>query len=425
MYKNIVAPIQVQWEVTAACNHKCVYCYNFFREEKNINILPDNYVSLFSSVVDQIIDNKVFSVVITGGEPLLVFEKIYSFVKKLSQNKVSISMNTNLTLLTEKLGNMILDSGINSFLFSIPTCYEEKFDFLTSKKGSFRRLISAIKVAQKLGFRLYPNMVVSKYNYDDIEETAKFCKSMNINYFAATKVSKPISNDLFNEYLLTLKEFREMRMLLDKISSKFKMTVDSLQANPICSFGKYKPISGHRNCSAGRTSITIGPEGEVRPCIMYPVNYGNIREGLVKCWKSLEVMRSDAIIPEECKDCKIKASCLGGCKADAFIVHGKLNAKDPMCDPEYTVDYPMKQIIEKIEKNEFIVNPRICYRKEGFGGTVFVNNSNFVFLKKKLYERIINGNNNITIYEIADILEINDKSASDVASYLFSRKVLL
>jgi MoaA/NifB/PqqE/SkfB family radical SAM enzyme len=40
MYKELKSPVAVQLELTTACNHKCIHCYNHWRNasEKDVTL---------------------------------------------------------------------------------------------------------------------------------------------------------------------------------------------------------------------------------------------------------------------------------------------------------------------------------------------------------------------------------------------------
>jgi len=100
-YIKLKSPISVQFELTAGCNQKCIFCYNVWKEgcssierkqlskEKQIKIL------------NQVIDNEVFNIIFSGGEPLLI-SWIDDLIKKASNKKIYTSIITNGKLLTKK-----------------------------------------------------------------------------------------------------------------------------------------------------------------------------------------------------------------------------------------------------------------------------------------------------------------------------------
>ncbi len=104
MYLNLKAPISVQLEVTYECNKNCIHCYNYWRTEgsKISNKASVNH-EILGKIVDGIIESEVFRVVITGGEPLLVFDQIYPYLEKLHHNRVKLAMNSNLMLLNQEI----------------------------------------------------------------------------------------------------------------------------------------------------------------------------------------------------------------------------------------------------------------------------------------------------------------------------------
>ena len=70
--KKLKYPPYMQWEVTPRCNHNCIHCYNYWRS--NDDKMIEN--KFYDDIVTNIILVHPVSVVITGGEPLLVFNEI-------------------------------------------------------------------------------------------------------------------------------------------------------------------------------------------------------------------------------------------------------------------------------------------------------------------------------------------------------------
>lgn len=82
MFVRLRAPIIVQWEVTYDCNKNCIHCYNYWRNEKSpIREKAKFYTKEAEKITNEIISNNVFQVIITDGEPFLVFEDLYPFLE--------------------------------------------------------------------------------------------------------------------------------------------------------------------------------------------------------------------------------------------------------------------------------------------------------------------------------------------------------
>lgn len=97
--KELLYPPVLHWEVTPECNHNCIHCYNYWRKEpeKKNESIKDHL-----AIAKQIVERHPVSVVVTGGEPLIVFENIKTSLRLLRENGISISVNTNAALVTEK-----------------------------------------------------------------------------------------------------------------------------------------------------------------------------------------------------------------------------------------------------------------------------------------------------------------------------------
>lgn len=63
-------PLTAQLEITDFCNHKCLHYYNFDSKIENrpTRIVKDEIIMASAR---KLVDNGIFSVIITGGEPLI------------------------------------------------------------------------------------------------------------------------------------------------------------------------------------------------------------------------------------------------------------------------------------------------------------------------------------------------------------------
>lgn len=423
MYKRLSAPLAVQWEVTPACNHLCLHCYNYWRKGERLPTVPPDFEHLYTAVVDEILAKKVFMVIVTGGEPLLVLDKMAPYIRRLTENGVAVSMNTNLTLLTDKKARLLKEIGVYAFLTSMPSGIAETCDRITNVKGSLKRIVRGITIAQKYGFQMFVNMVVSRINFGQIEQTAELVKSLGVKNFAATRASNPVSGSWFANQVLGLDEFRQMVVRLVDVGNRLGLHIDSLEANPPCAFGPDTTYDIHRFCGAGRNTCTVGHDGRIRPCNRLPIGYGHIYDGLEKAWLAMDDCRSGEQIPDGCQSCKLKLRCGGGCKADALVERGDLKQPDPLCDLSFQ-PVLRKHTVVPATADVFAVNPRLRLRDEEFGAIAYVSVTNWVAVDGRIVQ-MLRAEGQPTIEDFVRALSTSEDSARKTVGLLVEKKILM
>lgn len=416
----------VQWEVTPNCNHNCIHCYNHWRTKDPVHIRTDHGATINEDVVKEIISNKVFSVNITGGEPLMVIEQIAPFLKRLSENNVQVAMNSNLTLLTQEKAQLLKKCGVKSILVSVPSGNAETCDKITEKKDSLSRIIHGISLAEKSGIRIFTNMVVSRANKDQIEETAKLIASLGLDHFAITRASDPSENKDFTSEILNGEEFCQMQRTLEEVGVKFGLRTNSLEVNPPCAYGGVKPKQGYKFCNAGKTTCTIGFDGMIKPCNRMDMSYGYISDGLQNSWLKMADWRTDKWIPKVCTKCSMRSICGGGCKADAVKAFGDITMPDPL----YT-DVPIPKDQEKAgpeipvdNSQEFKINQFLRWRPEEFGSILFLSLNNWVPVSHEL-SALLQKAEVVTKNDITRTLSIDDASAHATIGMLVRKAILI
>ncbi|MHC1631689.1 MAG: SPASM domain-containing protein, partial [Methanotrichaceae archaeon] len=87
-------------------------------------------------------------------------------------------------------------------------------------------------------------------------------------------------------------------------------------------------------CGAGRFYVSIRANGDLQPCVFFPLKVGNILEDdFEELWKKNEVLsnlRNKDIQEGFCGKCDYHYYC-GGCRARAYAYTGDYLAPDPGC----------------------------------------------------------------------------------------------
>jgi pyrroloquinoline quinone biosynthesis protein E len=89
----------------------------------------------------------------------------------------------------------------------------------------------------------------------------------------------------------------------------------------------------------GQRLVLINPSGRVLPChaaeVIPGMTFENVREqSLENIWQessSFQRFRGEEWMPEPCRSCERRAEDFGGCRCQALLLTGDVNATDPAC----------------------------------------------------------------------------------------------
>jgi radical SAM protein with 4Fe4S-binding SPASM domain len=432
-FRTLSAPVIMQWELTSYCNERCIHCYNYWRADSSrgkLLVTPET-LKVYDRASSEIIKNKVFNVTITGGEPLAVLKWSYPYLQRLTENHVGMSFNTNLTMLTKERAHLLKTLGVKSILTSLISANPQLNDQLANRPNTHRDVSRGIELALSEGFWVGVNMVVTKKNLHDIYATAEYVKGLGVKAFSATKASTPTNSHGFEEYALSPQELRTMIQELLRVRDNLNLDTDSLEFYPMCLFDAQqdRDFTANHLCNAGKTGCTIGFDGSVRPCSHASQIYGSIQdeEGLKKAWINLQPWRTEEYIPNECSGCFFKTQCRGGCRSEAFVVNGSLNAPDPYCNYNHVVlpkTTDKKVAVDPSVKFRF--KPGIKIREENFGGILFASPAKWTSVTKELYNffKIKNGEE-FYLDELSNYLRLNNlEEVARTAEFLMQKSML-
>lgn len=392
MYRTLCGPVTVQVEITEMCNDTCMHCYNFFRHNGYVcKTMSEEEVSI---VLNELRKHQVIRGIITGGEPLMVPDIFLKLVDGMSSMGMRISLNTNLILFNEAIGNELLKKGVKGILTSVIADNPELHDYVTQNPGSWQGTINGIKLAKKMGFRVSANMVLTKWNIQRVREVGNLVGSLGVDTFGATRACSPgpIAED-FHKNLISVEELRGSIKTLYELKNTWGYKVDIFEHYPWCAIGDLEKYShlARRTCTAGITSCTIGTDGQLRPCGHSSLKYGNVfSEGLSKPWLKMDDLRKRSY-SASCRKCSLFMRCTGGCPTE--IINSQ-NKKDPHCTSE-------KDVISLPSKKEDIIVPldpdcvyalsnQIVLRNEEFGGTIGSRDKDkLLFVDEELFEILV------------------------------------
>lgn len=169
---------RIDINVGTPCNAKCVFCYySQSVGEKKPGFSTDEVKRLLRFVRKRGMKIAEF----TGGEPTIRKDIIdlVCYAKEIGFE--SVSMITNGILLARRdFAKVLVEAGVDDFLFSIHGVNPQLHDSLVGVQGSFKNIIEAIQIVRDLGSKIRVNTVVVRQNYEMLSDIADLLEQLEV-----------------------------------------------------------------------------------------------------------------------------------------------------------------------------------------------------------------------------------------------------
>ncbi|CCO24234.1 radical SAM/SPASM domain-containing protein [Maridesulfovibrio hydrothermalis] len=368
------APTVCNVEITQSCNQKCRHCYNYWRQSD----IPTRTMTMgdMDRLIARIVEAGIFHVILSGGEPFLNFEVLEYGFKKLAENNISFSCNSNLVLASEDKIKRLVDVGLDHILTSLNSHVPEVNDYMVNMNGAHERILRGIKLARKHGIRVSANMIIAENNLDHVYETGLLAHNLGCQKLFATRTVPPVKVDdpSMTEFHLdkdmALKALDEML----RIKADTGIMIGTLVSYPLCLLGdleKYADFVGRGCPSQSGHLMNIGVTGEVTACVHQADSYGNIFEhGIKDVYKNMRKWVSGDFHYKECLDCDYLDICRSGCRTSAHAYSDSFSGKDQLMTGRENITISFKlgrneAIIEAIKSGAKLTAPsRLRFREE-------------------------------------------------------------
>ncbi|MHC4119447.1 MAG: radical SAM protein [Planctomycetota bacterium] len=164
----------VVWNITSACNLKCVHCYNDSGACSADEVSTDEA----KGVLDSLAEFGVPSVLFSGGEPL-IRPDLFDLIGYAGDKGLRTVISTNGTLITPEMAKKIKKNGVSYVGISLDGIGEIN-DKFRGVAGAFDNAVQGIKNCQDAGVRIGLRLTLTKKNVQDLESLFGFFESENI-----------------------------------------------------------------------------------------------------------------------------------------------------------------------------------------------------------------------------------------------------
>jgi|MDTC01.2.fsa_nt_gb wyosine [tRNA(Phe)-imidazoG37] synthetase (radical SAM superfamily) len=168
-------PPYLQIEPSSICNYRCVFCFETDKSftSKKGGYMGTSTLDLYKKIVDEAEGNIEFISLASRGEPL-VSKEIIPMLKYSERKFLNLKMNTNASLLTEKISHAILSDTIKTLVFSADAADPELYKKLRVN-GSLEKILKNIEIFNKIKEKHYPkSKIITRVSGVKVNEQQSF-----------------------------------------------------------------------------------------------------------------------------------------------------------------------------------------------------------------------------------------------------------
>lgn len=292
-------PITLQFELTGRCNLACKHCYNRSGDaDRETLMTPDKWCSLAKEIVK---DGGIFQCILSGGEPLLLGDRLFDIMDILHDDGTSFVVITNGYLLTKEKVKRFSKYRYYWFQVSIDGSTAEIHDEFRGVRGSFERAVNGALEISQAGIPLVIAHTVTPKNLGRVEDMVDLAYSMGASRIILGEVL-PSGRAITNEDIILTKEQKNcLYEVISKLQNKYN---EKIEIRRSADLGHQMKRYSLENNAGG----IIRPNGEFRLDCMAPFIIGNVLNTSLKelwmkhginAWKSERVQKFIASINEE------------------------------------------------------------------------------------------------------------------------------
>lgn len=165
----------VVWNITRACNLKCVHCYNDSRSRKAKDELSTQEAE---EVLRDLAEFGVPSVLFSGGEPLERGD-LFELLESARELGLRTVISTNGTLITAEVAEKIKERGVSYVGVSLDGIGQIN-DKFRGVAGAFDKAVRGIKNCRDAGIRVGLRLTLTRRNVQDLQRLFDFFEAEGI-----------------------------------------------------------------------------------------------------------------------------------------------------------------------------------------------------------------------------------------------------
>jgi len=339
------------------CNLKCRHCWINPPYTEEVSVKEDELtIKEIISALEECRALGMQGIKLSGGEPFSRPD-IFELLNYCKENKLSITVETNGTLIREKEAKALKEAGVWHIAVSLDGPTAEIHEALRQVEGSFEKTLEGIRYLKEQGLNLQIIIALWRGNVEHIKSTIVLAKALGANSVKINPINSIARADTMSQKneTLSVKETIDFYLKLKaelKKEPKINVIFDIPPAFQPMVDGHFEPFS---TCGIfgilgilgdGRISI-CGIGSTTETLVLGYVGKDSIKD----IWQNHPVLKEIRQgVPKKmqgiCGKCLFMHYCLGKCRAEAYYETGSLLAPLSFCQIAYEAGlFPESRIV--------------------------------------------------------------------------------
>ncbi|WP_415816478.1 TIGR04053 family radical SAM/SPASM domain-containing protein [Mesobacillus thioparans] len=352
-----VNPYIVIWEVTRACQLKCIHCRADAQNRPDpMELNPEEGLRL----IDQIYEMGNPMLVFTGGD-CMMREDLFVLAEYAVKKGMRVSMTPSATdNVTKEKMLRAKAVGLSRWAFSLDGPTPEVHDHFRGTPGSFNLTIEKVKYLNELKMPLQLNTVISRYNYEYLEQMAELMKELKVvmwYIFLLVPTGRgqldacltPAEHEKVFRWLYELSKTAPYdikttaaqhyrRVVFQQKAREHRVNKGEIRYEDTLTKDMASVIDGLKRAPKGVNDgngfVFISHTGDVMPSGLLPLVGGNVRDKpLAAIYRNSPIFK-DLRNPDQykgkCGVCEFRYVC-GGSRSRTYAVTGDYMGSEPFC----------------------------------------------------------------------------------------------
>lgn len=268
MLSGYISPILRLKINRSLCNFHCAHCCeepymsrDLKKRTGSIDPRPQMNLEDYRRLSDEADEYGIFRFVLTGGEALLD-KNLDQLIEALDPKKHLVILDTNGWTFDENKAKWFADLGGYKAQISLDSFIEAEHDAFRRKKGSYKRVMRALKAAKDTGLELLIStcIVRDRVFSQEFEDLCKYCKAEDIPLYVT--LAKPVGTAREqDDWVCTKRDVDQLKLLEAKYNIFTHMSASYGQPG---------------RCITVKGINTVNHDGELVPCPYMDLSIGNI-----------------------------------------------------------------------------------------------------------------------------------------------------